>query len=224
MKGSYNLRPPLPRYSATWDVGVVISFIDNLGPNESLRLKDLSQKLGILLALTAIERVSEVVAHDLRYRRYSPEGVTFELPVLTKKSRVGQNLKSSFHASFPVNPSLCVVNCLKEYEKRTAQFRPLDPAKPNKLLLSYIKPHKPISSESLSRWVKELLSRAGINTDIFKAHSVRGANSSAALNMGILNLADWSSDNTFRQFYFRPKHSTTARTLIGGFCKDTSPL
>ena len=83
LKGAYNMRPPLPRYSSMWDVGVVLSFVELLGENDHLTLKDLSQKLG-LLALTAIERVSEVIAHDLRYQHYSCDGVTFHLPELTK--------------------------------------------------------------------------------------------------------------------------------------------
>ena len=60
LKGTYNLRPLLPRYSSTWDVGLVILFLDGLGENKSLSLKDLSQKLGFLLALTAMDRVSEI--------------------------------------------------------------------------------------------------------------------------------------------------------------------
>ena len=220
LKGAYNLRPPLPRYSSTWDVSLVVSFIDDLGVNESLSLKDLSQKLGFLLALTAMERVSEVVSHDLRYRRFIPEGVTFALPDLTKKSRAGKDLKTSFHAGFEENPNLCVVKCLKEYERRTSEFRPLDPSKANKLLLSYIRPHKPISGASLSRWLKEIISRAGIDTSIFKAHSVRGASASAAYERGaslqdILDLADWSTDSTFRRFYYRPRHnSSITKTLL----------
>ena len=54
-KGAYNLRPPLPRYYSAWDVSLVVSFIDGLEVNESLSLKDLSQRLGFLLALTAME-------------------------------------------------------------------------------------------------------------------------------------------------------------------------
>ena len=95
-----------------------------VGENDHLMLKDLSQKLG-LLALTAIERVSEVIAHDLRYRHYSCDGATFHLPELTKKSRVGSTFKSSFHASFPNNPKLCVVECLNEYERQTIGFHPI---------------------------------------------------------------------------------------------------
>ena len=74
LKGVFNLRPALPKYSTSWDV-ILLSFIEKLGPNESLSLKDLSQKLGILLALTAMDRVSEVVAHELRFRQFSPERV-----------------------------------------------------------------------------------------------------------------------------------------------------
>ena len=126
-----------------------------------------------------MERVSEVVAHDLRYRRFHPEGVTFALPDLTKKSRAGQDLKTSFHASFDENHNLCVVKCLKVYEHRTSEFRPLFPSKLN----------------SLSRWLQDIISRAGIDTSIFKAHSVRRASASAACErdaslQDILDLAD----------------------------------
>jgi len=68
-----------------------------------------------------------------------PEGVTFALPALTNKSRTGQDLKTSFHACFEENPNLCVVKCLKVYEHHTSAFRPLDPSKHNKLLVSYIR-------------------------------------------------------------------------------------
>ena len=52
------------------------------------------------------------------------------------------------------------------------------------------------------------LQEAGIDTDTFKAHSVRGAaGSSAAWSgvtvMDILNAADWSTETTFQQFYHR---------------------
>ena len=54
-----------------------------------------------------------------------------------------------------------------------------------------------------------MLSEVGIDTEMFKAHSVRGASSSAALRndvhiSDILQTADWSKDSTFKQFYHRP--------------------
>ena len=124
LKGMFHSHPPLPRHSATWDIQTVIDHINALGNNETLSLKCLSQKLGVLLAITSMERVSEVVAHDLRFRRFLREGVVFELPDLVKKSRFQHGFKKSFNASFPENPELCVVSCLQEYEKRTKEFRP----------------------------------------------------------------------------------------------------
>ena len=48
-----------------------------------------------------------------------------------------------------------------------------------------------------------------MDTSIFKAHSVRGASSTAAAEKGvliadILRTADWSKDSTFKRFYYRP--------------------
>ena len=113
-----------------------------------------------------------------------------------------------------------MVKCLKVYEQHTSEFRPLDPSKPNKLLLSYIRPYKPISGTSFSRWLKDIISRAGIDKSIFKAHSVRGASASATYERGaslqdILDLADWSTDSMFRRFYYRPRHNSgITKTLL----------
>ena len=53
----------------------------------------------------------------------------------------------------------------------------------------------------------------GANVSIFKAHSVRGASSTAATKKGvliedILRMADWNTDSTFRKFYYQPVHQT----------------
>ena len=38
------------------------------------------------------------------------------------------------------------------------------------LLISWGKPHKPAASETVSRWIKNELSRAGANIRLYKAH------------------------------------------------------
>jgi hypothetical protein len=50
---------------------------------------------------------------------------------------------------------------------------------------------------TLARWLKSLLGKAGIDTGIFKFHSVRGAATSAAANADILKAGDWSSESVF---------------------------
>ena len=51
MKGVYNLRPPWPKYSKTWDVGIVLRYLRSMELNDKLTLKVLSLKLALLFAL-----------------------------------------------------------------------------------------------------------------------------------------------------------------------------
>ena len=86
LKGMYNLCPPQPPYSTTWDVDIVIRYLQLLGSNDVLSLKALSQKLLFLMALVQASRVSELQALNLTYRTFQPEGVKFVMPTL-KDSR-----------------------------------------------------------------------------------------------------------------------------------------
>ena len=56
LKGVYNDRPPLPRYSSTWNVQTVLDHLVALGDNDKLNLKQLSYKTVMLLALTCPSR------------------------------------------------------------------------------------------------------------------------------------------------------------------------
>ena len=76
------------------------------------------------------------------------------------------------------------------------------------LLLSHCKPHGPVVTCTVSRWLKELMSQAGIDTTVFKGHSVRGAATSKAKALGlsteqILARANWKGAATFYKFYCR---------------------
>ena len=192
-RGAFNSQPPGPKYSTTWNVDVVINYLYSLSPSELLSLKDLSLKLVVLMALTSANRSSDLHALDLNFRRYTPEGVIFTLPTLTKTRRSGP-LKESFYCRFK-EEILCPVHTLKIYEQRTESLRTKD-SNENRLFISFKKPHKPICSSSIARWMKTVLTAAGVNTEQFKAHSTRAAAASAAKSAGvslqdIMTMADW---------------------------------
>ena len=71
---------------------------------------------------------------------------------------------------FPEDPSLCTRATLAEYILRTEKLR-----SSSKLLISFTRPHKPVYTSTVGRWFKSVLSSAGIDISVFKAHSVRGA-------------------------------------------------
>ena len=207
LKGILNLRPAMPRYQQSWDVNVALDYMRSLPGNQVLPLKVLTQKLALLLALTAPKRSSELKLLDLRFMRILPEGVVFELPGMTKTS---SEIIHVFFAKFDDCESICVLRCLQSYISRTNIFRPLvDPATNQQLLISYHRPHKPVQSCTIARWIKSFLGSAGIDTSIFKGHSTRSASTSKARAGGIsledvLKMADWTGPSSFLRFYYRP--------------------
>ena len=149
MKGVYNLRPPRPRYTYTWDADMVIQYLERMGDNADLALKNLSQKLVLLMALATASRTSELQALDLRFRVYRPNGVLFRLKGITKTQSTGSPPKERFFGAFP-KKRLCVVECLRAYETMTAGHRNLQ-SEAQPLFLSYIRPFKPATDRPLDQ-------------------------------------------------------------------------
>lgn len=212
IKGAFHERPPQPRYSETWDVAKVTSYLEHLGNNASLSLNDLTHKTVMLMALTRPSRAADLANLSLEHRKYSPEGVTFAPTKLAKQSRGNKALAEFFFPSFPDNTRLCPVATLRAYEEETREKR--TPNSGPQLFIATIKPHNPVTSSTIARWIRTVLTKSGINTDIFKAHSVRGAATSAAAKEGvtlndILKAADWSNETVFQKFYYKPEMKDT---------------
>ena len=77
LKGVFNCRPPVPKYSCTWDVDIVLSYLKDLPDNESLLFQLLLHKVAMLMALSNADRCSDMAALDLRYRFSQANGEKF---------------------------------------------------------------------------------------------------------------------------------------------------
>ena len=77
---------------------------------------------------------------------------------------------------------LCVVAHLKQYIKMTAPFRNTGTSH---LLLSFVQPHKPISTTTLSRWCVTVMKDSGVNVNIIGSHSTRSASTSKCKISGL---------------------------------------
>ena len=78
MKGIFHSNPPQPKYNGFWDIGSVLSYLESLGPDDSLSLKILIFELVMLLAFTSLFRVSEIAAID--YSSFVFRGRWLNLP------------------------------------------------------------------------------------------------------------------------------------------------
>ena len=88
MRGLFRVSPPQPRYTHTWSVDTVLTYLKTLGQNRYLSLKVLTLKLTMLLALTAAKRCSKLARLDSKFMHFSRnESVTFTLPGLSKSNK-----------------------------------------------------------------------------------------------------------------------------------------
>ncbi|CAC5361900.1 unnamed protein product [Mytilus coruscus] len=209
MRAIFNVRTPLPRYQSSWDVDKVLSCITGWGDNSSLSMKILVQKLTMLLALTSAGRVSEIHKLNLDFMCDKGDHIIFQIPSLTKTCRPGKTKPELKFYKFEDN-NLCVVECLRKYLELTEKIRDTnDRLNRNWLLLSFVKPHHPVTTSTLARWLKSVISSAGIDTANYKAHSTRSACTSKAFRAGvssseIMKQARWSNLTTFSRFYYKP--------------------
>ncbi|XP_068707939.1 uncharacterized protein [Montipora foliosa] len=205
LKEIYNLRPPLPRYSSTWDVSVLTQYLGTLFPLNSLSLKQLTLKAVSLCALCSAGRSQTLGALSVSNLVQHKESIQFIVTERLKTSRPGKPSVIVIFPSVPSKPHVCPMSTVYVYITCTCNLRnPTD----FRLFISFVKPHRAVSPATISRWIKAVLSDAGIDTSIFKAHSVRGAATTAAYNKGvpvenILKLANWSNESMFRRFYLR---------------------
>ena len=118
-----------------------------------------------------------------------------------KQTTVRKHIASLKFKYYLVEPKLCVLTHLNIYLKKTKSLRGS-----SKLFVSYIKPHKAVSKDTLARWCKSLLAESGIDTNKYSTHSCRSAASSKAKRCGaplatILDSAGLASERTFAAFY-----------------------
>lgn len=205
MKGVFETKPSLPRYTETWDVNIMINYLASLGPPKELTLKILTYKVVMLLALLSGQRRQTLHALDINSMQLTLDKCTFSISTLLKTSRIGHHLKPIEFLAFKPNTALCIVKHVTCYIERTRPLR----GNQTQLLISYQKPYKAVSADTISRWLKTVLNLAGIDTAKYTAHSTRSASTSAAKTMDIaidiiMESAGWTQESTFVKFYNKP--------------------
>ena len=122
LKGVFNERPLLSRYSTFWDIGVVLRYLKQLGNNNPLSLRLLTIKSVMLLALARRSRSMDLSKLDIHYCTYTPGDLTFKAQHLSKQSRPSKSLIDFFYPRFPDDTDVCPVTTIQAYEQITLQF------------------------------------------------------------------------------------------------------
>jgi site-specific recombinase XerD len=204
MKGVWRLRPPNPKYNVTWDVNLVFELFKLWPESSSLPLQPLSYKLVSLIALTTGQRVQSLIKIKLENIIWS-DPVQIVIKDCLKTTSFSKPNPVLQLPSYSKDLKLCVIDTLRCYVSKTESIRSC-----NQLLIQTNKPHGPVCTQTVSNWMRRVLHEAGIDTNVFSAHSFRHASTSAAANKGlgvdsILKCVGWSkSSKVFARHYNRP--------------------
>ena len=108
-----------------------------------------------------------------------PSSFTFTFHKLHKAWKKGKSPPSVVFHSFKEDKTNKLLN---EYLKRSEKWRTSDECQ---LLLSFVQPHKPVVSSTISGWIKKVLTISGVDVGVFKGHSTRSASTSKAALSGL---------------------------------------
>lgn len=179
MNGVFKWRTPLPKYNFTWGPSIVLDYLSNWYPNESLSFVKLSRKLTTLLALVTahwVQTLSLIKVSNIK--KYNGEKIVINITDLIKTLAVNRTPPVLILSYFNERTSICPEQYLRvSADKRKPEC--------NSLLISFKKPFNNVSSQSLSRWIKATLSESGVDTSVFSAYSTRHASMSAAHMLGV---------------------------------------
>ena len=141
LKKVFHARPPLPRYSRTWDISTGLVYLSNEKLDQDSSLKSVTLKTVMLLALSRPSRSVDLSKLDISAHKSSPEGFAFLPTSLSKQSRQGKPMKEFFFPRFEENLHLCPVQALELYISKTKSLRTQ-----SLLFISFVKPHGPVIS------------------------------------------------------------------------------
>lgn len=205
LKGVFKIRPARPKYNCTWDPQIVLNLISEWYPNLDLSLEKITKKVVILLALCTGHRVQTFSLIKVKNIHFTSNEINIFIPDIIKTSAPGRESPVLSLPYFTENPKVCPAKTIQDYIERTRD-RPISVSN---LLITYKKPYKAATTQSISRWIKQVLSESGVDTSVFSAHSTRHASTSAAASAGvsldvIRRTAGWTQQsNTFAKYYNR---------------------
>ena len=171
----------------------------------------------MLLVLVTTQWTQTLSKLDTSCMQETTTGITFTIRDTPKTTQPSKNLAAIEIRSFAPDSRLCPVTYIKHYSTKTHSL----PSNP-RLLISYTKPHKPVTNSTVARWIRSTLQDAGIDISIFLAHSSRTASTSYSANAqlplaDILKAGGWSNTQTFAEHYNKPISGNLRQTLLTHF-------
>ena len=190
--GVRNLRTPQPKYPILWDAKDLVLYVANWKVTSISPLKDITLKRITIMACVSTQRLHTLSLIDVRHINFYPSATYLYISDDLKVARQRPHFVITLPSHSDKDP-LQTIEILQLYFEKTRIFR-LD--KRHTLFLTWPPPHKPVMTDTLACWIREVMQVAGITMKAFGAHSIRRASASFALNQhasidSVLQARDW---------------------------------
>ena len=202
---SLNLRTPkLPsiKEGEVWDKEMILNYLRSQPNNEDLSLGYLGKKAATLILLCTARRFKDVVNLNLSSCTRNNFQYTF---VLTRPSKT--YTQSTYEMQRVTikrfkDKKVCPYNAISHYINKTKNVRR------TQFLFVTSNNFKSVAPATLSRWVKNILQDAGVDTTVYKPHTTRHASASSFAystnNLAqTLKLGCWKTTSSFYKHYLR---------------------
>ena len=140
LKGCFEQRPALSRYTETWDVDIVLGYLDSLPQIQELSLRQLTLRTVMLLPLLTGQRGHALHLHKVKNIKLSDDKCVIVFSDIHKHTKPGSHSEPAVIKAYTENTKLCLASHLRAYIDRTVQVR-----KGPELFVSIVKPHVPVS-------------------------------------------------------------------------------
>ena len=123
------------------------------------------EKLTVQLLILSEQRKKNLLAIDIDNVKIYEDKLIILPNSSLKHTKPSRPLHATVYHKYNRNPKLSVVECAKLYIEIRNE---LVPSEIKQFLVTYEKPHKAASDDTISRWNKNTISSAGINIAVFK--------------------------------------------------------
>ncbi|KAG1277773.1 hypothetical protein G6F66_012208 [Rhizopus arrhizus] len=225
-KRHQEVKTPTEADLSAWDTDIVVHYAKtNWRNNHQLTLFDLQKKTLIILCLATMARPRSDIGR-LMYKNVQftlqdnmPVSVLLFFPEAKET-----NMKTARFGLID-KVEVCLTRTLFHFIQRTQSYRQNLP-EDHTLFLTYLdnknKTSSSVRPSTVSSWVKQIMTEAGIDTTVYKAHSIRSASSTKAIELGysqdkVEEHANWSKKaNAFSKYYYKPIAQQCSSTKIAG--------
>ena len=212
-KYEQKLRPCLPalKDDTVWDYDMVLDELRSWPKNADLTLMQLSQKTTMLLLLCTSRRHIDIANTTLNRAERTPSKFTFILPRPNKTYTPEHFAQQKITITRFHDRKVCPYITLCHYVDRTATLRDS-----NKLFITTTT-YTAAAAGTISRWVKCLMEKSGVDVSKFTPHTTRAASVSKHAQFSksltdILKLGHWRSTSSFFRHYLRTPENTNIKS------------